>query len=475
MPQYKRILEPDDSLHVHGEVRDARDRIYTRELETGGAAVGDEIRHPSDPDGPVVRLVGAPNEVTDPGRSDDALRRYADRLGNLQDLDRAILASTDPVEVARAALGPLRRLAPCWQTRVLSIDLDTGRATVLAAEGESAERFPAGADFPLEDLSSGEVEALCAGRDVVVEDVGDPGRARPRQVDGLVALGMRSYCHVPMPAGGQLIGCLSLLSDRLGPFAQESLEVAREVADMLAIAIRHARLFTEVRTRRDELRDLARRLLRAEEDERRRIAGELHDEIGQALTAMKLNIQAALRDQAAPAGSLLLEECIGLIDRTTGQVRDLSHSLRPSLLDDLGLLQALRFYVTGFARRSIGTAEFTAVGTIGRTDPDVATACFRVAQEALTNAMRHAAASYVMVELAQMDDVLRLTITDNGCGFDVAEAEARAWDGSSLGVLGMRERAAMAGGGLTIESAPGRGTTVRATFPLSPNETTDRE
>ena len=220
--------------------------------------------------------------------------------------------------------------------------------------------------------------------------------------------------------------------------------------------------------KRDEerLQDLSRRLIRSQEEECRHIARELHDEIGQALTAVTLNVRAVLQDLTSPAAAGRLEEVLALVRRTTGQVRDLSLDLHPSLLDDLGLLAALRSYVTGFRRRLGVEAEFVAGEGIGRTDPDVETACYRVAQEALTNAARHSGAGRLRVELSRTAAELLLVVADDGCGFDVEAATARAVVGSSLGVLGMRERARLVGGRVRIASEPGEGSVVRAVFPL---------
>ncbi len=215
----------------------------------------------------------------------------------------------------------------------------------------------------------------------------------------------------------------------------------------------------------ERLQDLSRRLIRAQEEERRHIAHELHDEIGQALTAMRLNVRVALRDPGSPSATRRLEETIALAERTIGQVRDLSLDLRPSMLDDLGLLDALRSDVAGFGQRSGTEARFVADEAIGRLDPDVETACYRIAQEALTNVARHAGAGRVRVELGRSEAELRLVVADDGAGFDLAAATARASSGFSLGVLGMRERATLVGGRVEIESRPGRGTEVRATFP----------
>ena len=152
--------------------------------------------------------------------------------------------------------------------------------------------------------------------------------------------------------------------------------------------------------------------------------------------------------------------------RIVRQVRAISLDLRPSMLDDLGLESALRWYLGRQAERAGLTTEFTADLIDVQLPPEVGTACFRVVQEALTNVVRHARARHVRVELRRRGATLRLNISDDGVGFDPREAQARSAHGASLGLVGMQERVLLAGGELIIEAAPGRGTTIRAHFPL---------
>ncbi len=214
----------------------------------------------------------------------------------------------------------------------------------------------------------------------------------------------------------------------------------------------------------EALQLLSRQLLEAQESERRHIARELHDEIGQALTAVKINLQAAQRTPDALVA--YLEDSISIVDRTLQQVRNLSLDLRPALLDDLGLAAALRWYVDRQAQRAGFIAQFVADPLEPRPRPDIETACFRVAQEALTNVMRHAQAQHVRVELRQRNAELHLLMRDDGKGFDVRVAQERAAQGASMGLLGMQERVGLVGGQIDIESAPAWGTEVRVRFPL---------
>lgn len=210
------------------------------------------------------------------------------------------------------------------------------------------------------------------------------------------------------------------------------------------------------------LQRLSRSLLEAQESERRTIARELHDELGQSLQAIKINVQTAIRLPQQSAARLA--ESIGLLDLTIQQVRTLSVDLRPSLLDDLGLVAALEWYVERQAQRVGFVGRFAAEPRELRLNPTVETACFRIVQEALTNVARHANAQHVWVELRQQGEEVRLTIRDDGTGFDVRTAQERAVQGGSFGLLGMRERAELAGGVLAMQSTPTQGTEISVRF-----------
>jgi two-component system sensor histidine kinase UhpB len=244
------------------------------------------------------------------------------------------------------------------------------------------------------------------------------------------------------------------------------------VRDLTEPSKYRAALEQEVQERTQKLWDISerwqatsRRLLETQEMERRHLARELHDEVGQTLTAIKMNLLAARREPG-PEIAPLLEDGIALIDQIIAQVRSLSLDLRPSMLDDLGLAPALEWYVENQARRLNGTAHLeTGLGE-ARLPAHLETACFRLVQEALSNVGRHARTKEVWVTLRVDGKDLVLEVRDNGAGFDVPTAWQRAARGTSLGLYGMRERVELLGGTIDIQSAPGRGTTVRARLPL---------
>jgi len=211
---------------------------------------------------------------------------------------------------------------------------------------------------------------------------------------------------------------------------------------------------------------LSRRLVEAQETERRNIARELHDEIGQALTVIQLNLQAMLPAPGVNAQSPRLKESLEAVDRVLEQVHDISLNLRPLILDDLGLEPALRWFTTRQAALVGLHARFHADPLKQRLDSVIETECFRVAQEALTNVVRHAQAKTVNVELRKEAGRLHLRVRDDGVGFDVGAVREEAVRGASLGLLSMEERAVLAGGGLELKSDSKNGTEVHAWFPM---------
>ena len=223
-------------------------------------------------------------------------------------------------------------------------------------------------------------------------------------------------------------------------------------------ALRHARL---------RLQALSNRMLEMQEAERRHIARELHDEIGQSLTAIKLSLEARALRSADEAARRHAGEIAGVAGEVLDQVRRLSLDLRPPQLDDLGLRAALHWLVKRHTREPGPAIELAAPEDLPRLGPEVETACFRIAQEALTNVLRHASATRVLIAMEVDNGLFCLDVVDDGCGFDVAAAQTKALQGTSLGLVGMNERAALAGGQIRLTSRAGEGTRLCVRFPLA--------
>ncbi len=232
------------------------------------------------------------------------------------------------------------------------------------------------------------------------------------------------------------------------------------------------RLIAKARAGRRRLEILSRKRIEVQEAERRGIARELHDEIGQALTAIKINLQAAMGVSGAEPVESYLTEGIGIVERVLQQVRNLSLDLRPSMLDDLGLMASLRWYLDRQSQTSGIKIEFIGDPSIKRLPQEIETTCYRIVQEALTNVLRHARASGIYVKVAPVKKGLGLIIRDNGIGFDVSDAMENARSGGSSGLLGMEERALLAGGEINLKSRPGKGAEIRVFIPLIIHEVT---
>lgn len=217
-----------------------------------------------------------------------------------------------------------------------------------------------------------------------------------------------------------------------------------------------------LQSREQRLAGLSRRVLEVQEFERRAIARELHDEIGQSLTALKLMLQRH-RQADGCADMTGIDALMDVTDRTLQQVRSLSLDLRPSMLDHLGLAATLRWYVDREAERGGFLATCRIAPERLRLESALETTIFRIAQEALTNVTRHSGAATATVDLRASGDRVELSIRDDGQGFDVEATRERSRQGGSFGLLGMEERAMLAGGTLHIQAGPS-GTEVRATF-----------
>jgi PAS domain S-box-containing protein len=233
---------------------------------------------------------------------------------------------------------------------------------------------------------------------------------------------------------------------------------------------------SEKRKAHEAARNYSRQLIDAQEGERRRISRELHDQVGQILTAVKMNLYALQHHCTQPEILLSINDNLKVIDEAVDQIRHLSIDLRPLLLDDLGLVVALRWYLER-QTRNIGIPAKFVSGSLDEDDrfsSELETACFRIVQEGVTNVVRHARATRISVRLERVVTDLILLITDDGAGFDARMLRTSSGM-STLGLRGMEERAQAVGGTITIDSAPALGTEICARFPIKGEKRRDAE
>ena len=278
------------------------------------------------------------------------------------------------------------------------------------------------------------------------------------------------HIGVPLVAKGRALGVMNLASLEPREFSREELDILGAIGSQIGVAIENARLWEELLRKQELQHQLLNNIIGAQEDERKRIARELHDETSQVLTSIVLGLEGlegerCLTDEARERAARLRS----VTSRALEEVHHLSLELRPSALDDAGLVPGITRYLREYAARQRQDVDFRSIGTEGlRLLPAAETAVFRIVQEALTNVARHARAHGVSVLLERRGPNLVTVVEDDGCGF-APDAVAAAPLPERLGLAGMSERAALVGGHLTIESQPGEGTTVFVTVPLTDN------
>jgi len=229
----------------------------------------------------------------------------------------------------------------------------------------------------------------------------------------------------------------------------------------------YRQLLEQSRHQQEQLRHLARQILSALEEERKKISRELHDEIAQTLTGINVHLATLAKESAVSSKGVkqTISRTQRLVEKSVNIVHRFARELRPTLLDDLGLVPALHSFMKEFTKRTGIHIRFTASGGLERLDSARRTVLYRVAQSALTNVAQHAQASRVKVNILKLTDAVRMDIHDDGKSFEV-ERVLFAKRHKRLGLIGMRERVEMVGGSFGVESVPGKGTTIRAQVPL---------
>ncbi len=455
-----------------------------------------------DSSGAIVGVSKIARDITGRKRTEDAIRFLAEASDVLSS---SLDYETTLQSVARLAVP---RIADWCAVHIRTEDGSVRQLalahvdpTKAAAAEELMRRYP-------QDLNArgGIRGVLRTGRPEIVPEIGDNTLAATardiKHLKLLVDLGVKSYMAVPLLARGRILGVLTFVSGeterRYGP---ADLQLAQDLARRAALAVDNARLYRESQTLaedleqrvvqrtielqnaniklekgmaerqriNDQLRLLSAHLQSAREEERIRIAREMHDEIGQVLTALKMDLSLLERETAeagaAPPLESIHEEIastIRLVDETITTMHAIIRELRPEVLDHLGLRSALEWQIQEFQSRTHIECEFSAELDDAEYDPDRSTALFRILQETLTNVARHAQATRVQVSITRQDGQLVLRVQDNGKGID---PEMLAGS-NRFGILGMRERARAFGGDVDIAGGPGQGTVVTARIPI---------
>jgi PAS domain S-box-containing protein len=474
------IVHPEDRERVFkAEARSIQDRepleLEYRFVSADGREVWvhDKATSLEAPDGtPLVRQ-GLFVDITGRRRAEDDRRhaldrqlRLATRLELLHQIDRDVLSSASIHEMAERTLDHLRLLVPYDRGSVAVLDQATGRFTDVAIRSPGVvfeENVPS--------YVPDEVARELLSRDVLLVRDFAEFEAKTPYVTVVRELGIRSCLTVALGLADEQVGSLALSSTTVDAFDEESVDIAREVGSELAVAIHQTGMRETLAQRAGQLERLAEerqqmlhRIVRAQEEERERVALELHDGLGQVLTSISL-FASELEDAVPPEARPRAVRVNELIRRAIVDSRRLVWSLRPPELERLGLVPALRRLAEEVCTPDVTVDLHEEIGSL-RLEPETEAVVYRVVQEAVHNAQKHASASAVSILLHRNNGTVSALVEDNGGGFDPLEVPT----GRGLGLVGMRERAELVEGNLVIESAVKAGTRIRLEVPIGGSE-----
>lgn len=390
-------------------------------------------------------------------------QRHARELAILNKAGQTLTAVLDLEFILNHTMAEANALVGAEGTAILLYNQTKSKLIFVAAASPSADDL-LGLEVPLGSSIAGRVAET--GQSVLVAEAQKSPHFY-RHVDALTGLVTRSILAVPLLTRKEVIGVIEATNKRDGVFTNHDIELLEALASSAAIAIENARLFERIDMGQEQLRQLANKVISAQEEERQRLSQELHDEAGQALVALKMRLTLLQMDLPAGSESIKeqLAEAITLTEDTMHRLRATAKALRPPALDAAGLnptLEGLCREFAGWAKLPVNYqgADIKALSDTAKIS------LYRFLQEALTNVAKHAQASQILVKLEVNHNAVRLKVQDDGRGFDKDVILGMKGKPQGIGLLGMRERLELLNGWLEIETAPGRGASLIAYIPL---------
>ncbi|MGI5836788.1 MAG: GAF domain-containing protein [Chloroflexota bacterium] len=399
-------------------------------------------------------------------KSKARLQKLVHRLSSLNSMFVALNKSLDLETIMANALDHTLKLTSMDAGAIYLVDEHTRELELVAHKGISKEVAKVAVNLGLS--ADFRAAADLAGEPLVVDDTGRYARGSKA---ALLAEKMRSMVRVPFMSSGGLLGimCLGSGSDR--SFSEAKIELLNSVGNQIAAAIQNARLYRELQSKERMRGELLQKVITAQEEERKRIARELHDQTSQALAALMVAVGTAAAQSAEGVDvSESLARMRALAVDTLEEVHRLIFDLRPTLLDDLGLMAAMRWY----AETRLGEAGIKVrvelAGEERRLAPQVETALYRVVQEAVNNVVNHSGAQNFTLTFVLKAESVTIMMVDDGWGFDMAELARSRDTKRGLGLMGMKERVELLGGTFAIYSELGGGTKITIDVPLAEEE-----
>ncbi len=434
-------LHPEDRARVtesflgalNGTARDWTESYRYHKADGSYADIIDHGTVIRDQSGAAIRMVGGMRDITEQKLARTELRRINDVLRSLASQYRAVidqsLAGILVLQNDRFRYVNPKLAEMCGATPQTLLSLESALASVYEDDRPHVAEL-------LRKRLAGDPSA-------------GPTRLRWKRPDGSVVWAEVHGSVAEYEGAPALIG------------------VAIDITDRQRAEATQQELLRQLLAARERLEALSGQLMKVQEEERRQLARDLHDEIGQSLTVVKMNLLSIPNLQGSPeAVEAAREDSLRTMDSLIAHVRNLSLDLRPAMLDDLGLPETLRWFVARQCGRAGWTADVSIDDGLTNLPGSIALTCFRIVQECLTNAMRHAKATRIAVRASLSNGAIHLDIRDNGLGFNVTRALERGSRGASVGLLSLQERVRALDGTLTFESDPSRGTTILVHVPL---------
>ena len=393
--------------------------------------------------------------------------RYRNRYTlALYEIGRQMTSSFDVEEVLKLVVKNIAWLLECHFVAVATLDAKTSSVTYRETVGNKSEFFTSGKNEKNRGIPG---RVIASQQPFIISNFPNKPPVDPLEFPVIDAENLVSAFGVPVTNKGRWFGALVVGYRRYHEITEEEVQLTTNLANQTALALENAMLYQESVKYSKTMATLTSRLTLIQEEERRRITRDLHDGIGQALTGLRFNLdllvrQASITDHEAVERVTVMKQ---VIDETLNTIRQIAFDLRPPILDDLGLVSALRIYVDRFQERTKILLALSCPEELKRFDPKAEATVYRVIQEALTNIAKHSGAKSARIEIEKPNDTLILTIIDDGQGFDSNHGgDSGLWT-SGLGIVNMKDRIEGLQGEFTLTSEKGKGTSIHIEIPLN--------
>jgi signal transduction histidine kinase len=393
--------------------------------------------------------------------------RYRNRYTlALYEIGRQMTSSFDVDEVLRLVVKNIAWLLECHFVAVATLDAKTSLVTYREIVGNKSEFFSSDRAEKNRGIPG---RVIASQQPFIIDNFPTKPPVDPLEFQVMEAENLISAFGVPITNKGRWFGALVVGYRRYHEITEEEVQLTTNLANQTALALENAMLYQESVKYSKTMATLTSRLTLIQEEERRRITRDLHDGIGQALTGLRFNLDLLVR-QASITGAEAIERVTVMkqvIDETLNTIRQIAFDLRPPILDDLGLVSALRIYADRFQERTKIFLDLSCPDDLKRFDPKAESTVYRVIQEALTNIAKHSGAKNASIGIGKPDATLLLTISDDGKGFDNNHGNDPGLWTSGLGIVNMRDRIEALHGQFRLTSEKGKGTSIQIEIPLN--------